>query len=266
MDERRVTLIVEGLSSDGGHVRLDAFLTALEKLRSTLIKLDALGSDGKPSSYFTIVGLSHNSPATVEIEARPLQGRRDVTSALLSRFGSAIKEISAGRVPEYLDYKTLADLREIASPVGSSIASARISVGNEYVEMTKQFAKQIEVVMAEEETCFGSVDGMLEQINVHADANTFTIYPEFGAKSISCHFPKDQQEKAVSAIKRRVSVSGNMHYRKNAPFPHHIDVDHLEIYALPDDLPSLDDLRGLAPNATGGLASEDFVRELRNAW
>lgn len=31
-------------------------------------------------------------------------------------------------------------------------------------------------------------------------------------------------------------------------------------------LPDWDDLRGLAPDATGTLSSEDFVRELRDGW
>jgi hypothetical protein len=32
------------------------------------------------------------------------------------------------------------------------------------------------------------------------------------------------------------------------------------------ELPDWDDLRGRAPNATGDLSSEDFVREMRDAW
>ncbi len=33
-----------------------------------------------------------------------------------------------------------------------------------------------------------------------------------------------------------------------------------------DELPDWDDLRGRAPDATGGKPSEVFVRELRNSW
>ena len=33
-----------------------------------------------------------------------------------------------------------------------------------------------------------------------------------------------------------------------------------------EELPDWEDLRGLAPNATGELSSEAFVRELRDAW
>lgn len=33
-----------------------------------------------------------------------------------------------------------------------------------------------------------------------------------------------------------------------------------------DELPDWDDLRGIAPNATGDLSSEEFIRNLRSEW
>ena len=33
-----------------------------------------------------------------------------------------------------------------------------------------------------------------------------------------------------------------------------------------EELPTLSDLYGIAPGATGGMSSERFVRELRDAW
>lgn len=37
-------------------------------------------------------------------------------------------------------------------------------------------------------------------------------------------------------------------------------------YLTDDDLPTLTSLQGIAPNATGGLSSEEFVRNLRDEW
>ena len=39
----------------------------------------------------------------------------------------------------------------------------------------------------------------------------------------------------------------------------------IEIYPPEDELPTIFDLRGIAPNATGDRKSEDFIRDLRNA-
>jgi hypothetical protein len=107
---------------------------------------------------------------------------------------------------------------------------------------------------------------MLDQINVHLGANTFHIYPEVGARKVTCHFPSKLFDDAVSAVGRRVEISGTLHYRAGASFPHQISVTSIEAFPPEYELPDWDDLRGRAPNATGGLSSEAFVRELRNEW
>lgn len=43
-------------------------------------------------------------------------------------------------------------------------------------------------------------------------------------------------------------------------------VTRIEAYAPEHELPDWDDLRGRAPDATGDMSSEAFVRELRDGW
>ncbi len=266
MDNNRITLVIEGLESDQGHVRLDYFLKALRKLYSSLSKLDSKEAGGKRASDFVVVGLSHNSPATVELEARRMKDRPDVRALVFNRFNRTVSSIQRGIIPDDVDYNILEDLREIAAPVGHGVATTVVSVGGEHVDLTESFAKKIEVALSEVEYCHGSVEGRLEQINVHAGANVFTVYPEFGAASITCHFPRDLTEDAISAVNRYVSVYGNMKYRKNAIFPHHIDVEHLEIFPDEELLPSFDDLRGIAPAIGNETPSEELIKELRHGW
>lgn len=266
MENHHIKLVIEGLESDQGHVRLDYFLRALERLYSSLSKLDSKEAGGKRASDFVVVGLSHNSPATVELEARQIKNRPDVRALIFNKFNSTVSSIQRGVIPDDVDYSILEDLREIAAPVGRGVTTIQLSVGNEHVDMTEVFAKRIEVALADVEYCHGSVEGRLEKINIHAGANVFTVYPEFGASSITCHFPHVLREDAIAAVNRRVSVYGNMKYRKNAPFPYHIDIEHLEIYQDADSLPSFDDLRGIAPSIGDGTPSEEIIRELRNGW
>src|SRR4051812_39413881 len=90
----RVKLIVEGFERDDGHVRLDVFVKELQKLQMALGRADARATDGERSTYFAIVGLSHSSPATVELEARTMPERPDsrlTTVALLSDAISAVE-------------------------------------------------------------------------------------------------------------------------------------------------------------------------------
>ena len=112
----------------------------------------------------------------------------------------------------------------------------------------------------------GVIEGDLEQINVHEGANTFHIYPAVGPKKITCRFPNKLYEDAVAAVGKRVEVYGILRFRPGASYPHQIALTDIEIFPPESELPAWDDLRGRAPNATGGLSSEAFVRELRDGW
>ena len=133
-------------------------------------------------------------------------------------------------------------------------------------DLTPSFASKIEIHLAEQETCYGSIEGMLERINVHNNANVFTIYPDVGATSVTCYFPNTLVETALSAAKRRVSITGLLRYRKLAPFPHQVQANDIEIYDPDSTLPDFDDLRGIAPNATGEETAADFIARFRDGW
>ena len=134
------------------------------------------------------------------------------------------------------------------------------------LRLTEDIVRNADKALAIDDECDGTIDGMLEQINIHHGANTFHIYPEIGPKKVTCHFPANLYDDAVSAVGRRVEVSGVLKYRLGAHFPHQIGVTGIDVYPLEGDLPDWDDLRGLAKGATGELSSEAFVRELRDAW
>jgi len=105
---------------------------------------------------------------------------------------------------------------------------------------------------------------VLEAINVHDGANVFRIFPDVGPSRVTCHFPSLLERDAVQAIRRFVEVTGILRYKAAADYPHEIEVRALEVLPLEEDLPSLEDLRGSAPDCTGHLLSEEFVRGLRD--
>lgn len=266
MDETRITLVIEGPERDGGHVRLDVFASQLRQLSKALSRADEIVADGVRNSHFAVVGLSHSSPATVELEARVNKGKRDYRQQVVARLAWEIDSVERGEIRYDTDYKLLADLRGLLAPIGSAVHSSLLKLNGSSFELTSGLARKIEVQLEEHESCIGTVEGMLERINVHADANIFTIYPDVGPNSITCHFPEDQIEAAVSAVKRRVAVTGLIKYRKLTPFPYEINVSDIEIYDPEETLPSFDDLRGIAPDATGDEFAADFVARFRDGW
>jgi hypothetical protein len=265
MAEHRIILVLEGTEQDEGHVRLDVFLSELQKLRSSLSKVDESLLDGTRNTDFAVVGLSHSSPATVELEARRIPGRRDVRSQLSRYMTTLMRGIETGKIPTGIDSSLLADLKGLAAPVGVLLKSATVSIGEGVFDLSGSFVRHIDEHIASQETCIGTIEGMLEKINVHSDANMFTIFPDVGPKRVACHFPPELMEVAVSSIKRRVAVTGTMRYQKHEAFPYHVEVSHIKAYPPEAQLPSLEQLRGLAPEATGDKSSEQFIGELRDA-
>jgi hypothetical protein len=64
MNTRRITLVMEGLETDGGHVRLARLLKSLRSLNRSLSRLDSREAGGTGASRFVVVTLTHDSPAT----------------------------------------------------------------------------------------------------------------------------------------------------------------------------------------------------------
>ena len=266
MADNRITLILEGLTGDDGHVRLPVFLGALENLYAALLKIDAQANNGQKANTFQIVDLSHSSPARVVIEARPTKKHLRAPMPVVEPFIRYIKAINVGEVPEDVSSDLLENLLHLAEPVGTKLGFLSVQANDETFDFSKEFANRVELALAPQYECVGTVKGTLDAINVHEGVNNFWIYPSVGPKKIKCHFNEHLKEIALGAVTRDVSVTGMLKYRKNIPFPYEIVVTDIDIFPREDELPGFDDLRGLAPDATGDLSSEDFIRLQRDGW
>ena len=118
----------------------------------------------------------------------------------------------------------------------------------------------------DDEIIESTMNGTFELLMINQKNNLFNLYPVVGGKKILCDFPKNLLQKAISAVDHYVSISGQYHYKYGHPYPYYVKVTEIEIYPDENQLPNLFDLRGIAPNATNGLSSEDFVRKRRNEW
>ncbi len=73
--------------------------------------------------------------------------------------------------------------------------------------------------------------------------------------------------KVSRAIDKFVTISGDLKYKKWDRHPHAVEVTDIDIHEDDDKLPSIFAVRGVSPEATGELSSEDFVRKIRDeSW
>jgi len=228
--------------------------------------LDREANDGKAATYFRIAELSYSSPVRVVLEPQPLPKHSYAGQAIIAGLERVTEALENGADLSGVDADLLEDIRNLTRPVGKTVKYAALAFRDRTFDLTPKITSKVDAALAVDEECEGSIEGMLEQINLHHGANVFYIYPEIGPKKVSCHFPVRLYDEAVSAVGRKVEVFGTLHYRIGAAYPHQIAVSQVEAFPPESELPDWEDLRGRAPNATGELSSEAFVRELRDGW
>ena len=91
---------------------------------------------------------------------------------------------------------------------------------------------------------YGTIEGRLEAIQESHGTLQFFIRDAFLRQRVRCYFPEDLLPSVFEKFRKRVEVSGVIHYRKNGT-PISIEAEH--ILGLPDDseLPSAEDVRGI---------------------
>lgn len=262
--ENRITLILEGVPEAEGRIRFNTFLHELQSLSSALGRISRDTADDKPSTIFQIEELSYNSPMRVVVAPAP--GHEQVALQVLQRFDAVADAVTSGGNLDSFDADLLSDMRGLAKPIGKQLKYATLLINDKQFEFTDAVTRRVDLALSIDDECIGFIDGLLEQINIHGGANTFHIYPDIGARKVACHFSDSLLDDAIYAVGRRVEVSGTLKYRHGAAFPNEIAVTAINPFPAEEDLPTWDDLRGRAPDATGRLMSEAYVRELRDAW
>ncbi|MDQ3562993.1 MAG: hypothetical protein M3436_02265 [Pseudomonadota bacterium] len=267
MAYKRITIHLKGDPSDDDHLRLSDFTSQLDAIRGALNRLEeTITDDDKRAIYYRVIDLRHSSPAAVVLDAIPTDDSKDdITALVVDKFVGGIKLIQQGISPPGFTYDLFESFKKIAGPLRKRVSELSISTDSETIEVTKEIETYIDKIVGPDELTRGSISGTLEYFNVHAGANLFRIYPIVGPKKVECHFPNELLSKAIAGVTKYVNVEGELRYKSREPFAYAINVIDIEIFPDDQQLPSILDLRGIAPSATGNLTSEEFVGLIRNA-
>lgn len=259
----RVSLEMEGFASDEGHVAFAVFLRQLQAFQNTLASADAMVS-GRRATTARVVALSHSSPSTVTLELMAREPELDSREAILEAMLTVGKFLDLTPATRGKARPFLKALREMATPVGKLVPRARLLLGEgREIALTRELCAHLGRELASERKEPGEVDGRLERINLHDAARVFYVYPSVGPTVVKCKFSDEMRSNVVDAVDKNVRVSGTLSYRAKEKFPTEMEV--ADLVPLPDDgeLPSIMDVRGIIPGATGKLSSEAFVRQRR---
>lgn len=266
MSNKEIKLIIEGTAANEGHVDLKVFLDELAAFRSALVRVDKSIHNEQAGTNFLISDLSHSSPATITLLPTARNRKRDLTDQVVGKFTEVMNSVATGIVPEDADYTLLECLRDITKPVGKALKSATVLVRDTGYDIDAEFLKNLAAALGRSETCLGSIEGTLEQIDLHSQKPHFTIFPLVGPTRVKCVFPERLHDDAINSLEKRVLVTGELKYRPKAHFPHEIAVDDLIVHPIDSELPSFDALLGIAPMTEDARPSEEIIGEIRDAW
>jgi hypothetical protein len=255
----KVKLTIHASGNDANDINAADFLKQVAALRE-LVLLSVRDSGAVEAK---IVGLSRNSPATIELEAfwRADQRPLDVDSY----FAALRSVIDHGDAPRELGRAVFDTLKEFVSVVGKGVRESVLQIGGNEIRIEHQARQRLEDAIEPDYTVEGTVDGMLEAVNIHGDRNQFVLYPIIGPNRVNCYFPQEMLDQVRPNLGRYAIVTGKLKYRWREKFPFEARATHLE-HVSEAEQPYLPDVIGIAPDATGGERSEVFVKGIRGAW
>ena len=111
-------------------------------------------------------------------------------------------------------------------------------------------------------TSIGAVEGRLELVSIHRPYRRFNVYHSITDKAVKCTLPAELERMIIDSLGKRVAVTGNIAYNTLGE-PLNVEVSKIRVLLEREALPSIDDVLGIAPDFTGDLSTEDYLRSLR---
>jgi len=259
----KLVLTVKGMP---GTISLDSFLTVINNSFGMLKDLDSAISLQPKGSLDWIIADIHIGSLSVEIQSKPRDPARDYGTKVTERYLDGIDIIhEEGITPPYFSDHSLRLLQKVARALHRNGADALEVVDPDRGKST-EFDARIETttnqLMGSQYKSIGSVEGTLEMISIHREPR-FNIYHAISLRAVKCSLPENLRERVASTLGRRVVASGLISYNaKDEPIS--VKLEELMVIPTEDELPSIEDFIGSAPDFTGDMTTGEYIWSIRS--
>jgi hypothetical protein len=269
-----ITVQIIGAESDSRDVRFSELITQLEAVKIALKETEVCIHEGgrfTPLDY-RVVDLTHSSPSQFELLPITVQGNRDYANRVLKTFTTELRRIRArSRLVAKPEINRLIAYDEIGPRDKSHVDEVRITLREQHAarpiareaKVDKKFKQKLEDILGPDEITYGAISGKVEYVNVHNTRN-FRLYPQIGPRWVRGRFSDDLLPEIRRGLNRQVTVFGKLQFKSWDKHPYAIVAQQLDVHELDNELPTFNDLKGIAPDLTGGVRSSDWVRRVRD--
>jgi hypothetical protein len=142
--------------------------------------------------------------------------------------------------------RTLSEMTE-AGPNKAPPVPIRLWIEKKPISFEPTIAKVIREEGRADYNDYGTIEGRLETIQESYGTLQFYLRDAMLRQRVRCYFPEQLLPEVFENFRKRVEVSGIIHYRRNGT---PISIEAEQIVALPDDseLPTAEDVRGILSN------------------
>ncbi len=171
----------------------------------------------------------------------------DQLAAIYSKFRDGARALMAGDVDgAQLGDKALAHIKGLSQLTASKkqAVTMRFWVEKRPVDLGPKIAEAIQEDWRSDYQDFGTVEGRLQAIRESGNTLKISVRDLLYPRPIDCLLPETMVEETLAKFRKRVEVSGLIHYRKSGA-PTSIEVSSIDVLPDDDDLPTPDDVRGI---------------------
>jgi len=270
-----ITIQIVGAESDSRDVRFSELITQLEAVKIALKETEVCMREGAktfaPLDY-RVVDLSHSSPSQFELQPITDKGNREYADRVLKTFTTELRRIrQRSRLVARPDINRLIAYDEIGPREKSHVDEVRIALREKHIKrpvlreakVDKKFKEKLETILGPDEVTYGAISGRLEYVNVHNTRN-FRLYPIIGPRWVRGRFGDDLLPEIRRGLDRHVTIFGRLQFKSWDKHPYAVVAQKIDVHEPDSELPTFDDLKGIAPGLTGDLRSSDWVRKIRD--
>jgi hypothetical protein len=266
--DRTITIQLNANSASEDDLRLDDFVDEMQRVKAALRETERFVSRREPTLYFRIKTMRKQSPVQVTLEAvsdaPDERAKPEYANYVVRNMTTNLRLIAnRHRRPAQIDVPTLETYRDLTKPTARGRIDVTIQAGPNAVVINNQFKDVLDDMLGKDEMTIGSVSGRIEAIHLH-DKMRFWIWPVIGPVRVKGKFRKKDRKRFADAVDKYVTVYGRLRYKTWDKFPYEIYADGIEVHD--EDIPTLYELKGVAPNATGDLTSQEFLERIRDEW
>jgi hypothetical protein len=146
--------------------------------------------------------------------------------------------------PRFFTDEALRNVRELASVPGArQVETAQVSFANSVAKLTPKTIANIDALLGVMVKDYGTLEGRLLVLSAQGGFSVHVVDP-LTDRGVRCWLNDVLFEEAVRAFRKRVAVSGLIHYRKDGQAN---SIEGEELFVFPDrsDLPRAEEVHGI---------------------